>query len=266
MSTIRISTNFNIDISFPGAPFHRRLIAWILDMVIIILYLRFLVSLILSMMQDIENNPFLEGVMLILIYVPFFTYHLFSEILMKGQSIGKKIMRIRVVNENGGRPAVSQILIRWMIRTSDFILLILILNGFNGDEDSFSLFWRTAVAFILFITDIILVNVTEKHQRLGDILAHTILIQTNQKAGFEETIFRSLKEDYIPSFPEIMQLSDRDVNALKGILDTSKKEKDHSLALRAAEKLQDHLKIQSNLPPIEFLEVLLQDYNYLSTH
>jgi hypothetical protein len=35
-----------------------------------------------------------------------------------------------------------------------------------------------------------------------------------------------------------MQLNDRDINALKGIIDTAKKHKDHNMAYLAAEKNQ----------------------------
>ncbi|HEY0040037.1 MAG TPA: hypothetical protein VGB71_05200, partial [Flavisolibacter sp.] len=38
MSTIRVATNFNIDIEFIAPPFYRRLIAWVIDMVVLIFY------------------------------------------------------------------------------------------------------------------------------------------------------------------------------------------------------------------------------------
>ncbi len=37
------------------------------------------------------------------------------------------------------------------------------------------------------------------------------------------------------------------------------------MASNAAEKIKNHLKIESDLSPFEFLEILLKDYNYLST-
>ena len=67
-------------------------------------------------------------------------------------------------------------------------------------------------------------------------------------------------------FPQIMQLSDRDINSLKGIIDTARKHKDHNMAFMAAEKIKAHLKIDTYLEPEEFLEVLLKDYNYLSAN
>jgi hypothetical protein len=49
-------------------------------------------------------------------------------------------------------------------------------------------------------------------------------------------------------------------------LDTARKREDYNLAEMASEKIRNHLQIQTTLPAFEFLEVLLKDYNYLSTN
>lgn len=126
-------------------------------------------------------------------------------------------------------------------------------------------YWGIAAAVALLVADLILVN-SKNHQRLGDILAHTVLINTRQKEKITDTVFLEVSEKYTPLFPQIMQLSDRDINALKGIIDTAKKQKDQTMASKAAEKIKTHLQIQTSLPPAEFLEVLLKDYNYLSAN
>jgi uncharacterized RDD family membrane protein YckC len=267
MSLIRISTNFNIDITFPAAPFHRRLLAWLIDVIVIISYLFGLAKIMRVFSSDPGQNDYLQGFYILLFVVPLFTYHLFCEILLKGQSIGKRIMQLRVINENGGRPAISQVIIRWLIRTSDLMVMIILLNGVEASQSGgLQFLWRTGIAFLLLATDVILVNATEKHQRLGDLFAHTILIQTKQKADFADTIFLQVKDNYVPSFPQVMQLSDRDINALKGILDTARRQHDYDLADRASEKLKNHLNIQTSLSPFDFLEVLLKDYNFLTAH
>ena len=97
-------------------------------------------------------------------------------------------------------------------------------------------------------------------------LAHTILIRSSQKHSINETVFLDIGHDYVPSFPQVMQLSDRDMNSLKSILDTARKREDYNLAEMASEKIRNHLQIQTTLPAFEFLEVLLKDYNYLSTN
>ncbi|MDQ3682152.1 MAG: RDD family protein [Bacteroidota bacterium] len=262
MSTIRIATSFNIDLEFTAASFHRRLIAWILDVFVLLFY----IYVVFKMIDFFESNHDAERTwaLVILLIIPLFTYHLFCELLMNGQSVGKRIMGLRVVNENGGRPAISQFIIRWLIRTSDYMVVVILLYGPIAATQNMGFFWKISAAFSLFMADVILMNATKKHQRLGDILAHTLLIRTEQKADINDTIFCRVQDNYKPSFPQVMGLSDRDVNALKSILDTAKKHNDYQLANRAAEKIQLHLKIETDMLPFDFLEVLLKDYNYLS--
>jgi uncharacterized RDD family membrane protein YckC len=270
MSTIRIATNFNIDLDFEAAPFHRRFLAWVVDVLVVIFYAIILAKVFNWIQRDDfgdEGDNFLRSLFLFLLIVPPGLYHLICEILMKGQSIGKRITGIRVVNENGGRVAISQIIIRWLIRTSDFMALVILIYAPSAVERNDNEFmFQASAAMILLVLDVILVNASKKRQRLGDMLAHTILIRTRQEGTIDETIFTEVSNTYTPSFPQVMQLSDRDINALKGILDTAKRRHDYAMAEMASEKIKNHLKIQTPLSPFEFLEILLKDYNYLSAH
>jgi len=185
---------------------------------------------------------------------------------MNGQSIGKRIMRIRVVNENGGQPAIGQYVIRWLIRTSDYMVVaILLFAPVAAASGDLSYLWKIGIPLGLLFTDLILLN-SKKQQRLGDLLAHTLVISAAEKRMISDTVFLEVANTYIPSFPQVMQLSDRDINALKGIIDTSKKRRDYDLAEMASEKIKSHLKIDTTLSPYDFLETLLKDYNYLSAN
>jgi hypothetical protein len=182
---------------------------------------------------------------------------------MNGQSVGKKVLGIRVVNENGGRPSISQFIIRWLIRTSDYIYIVIIYTAEYFQNTGIILI-VLAIYSPLTIIDIILVVSTKKSQRIGDILAHTILVRTNARGSMEETVFMEVADNYVPVFPQIMRLSDKDINAIKSILDTARKKGDFNLAAMASEKIKSHLKINSSLSPFDFLDTLLKDYNYLS--
>jgi len=167
------------------------------------------------------------------------------------------------VSENGGRPGISQFIIRWLIRTGDYtIVIILMLNVFILINKELLVF--LAASLLLLLTDIILVISSKKSQRLGDILAHTILVRTGARGNINETVFMEVADSYIPVFPQIMKLSDKDINAIKSILDTSRKKGDFQLASMASEKIKNHLKIDTTLSPFDFLDTLLKDYNYLS--
>jgi uncharacterized RDD family membrane protein YckC len=265
MSVIRIMTNFNIELEFPAAPFHRRLIAWIIDIIVLYIYARLAVEVIKWFVES--DNEKAAWAALILLIIPMFTYHLICETLMNGQSFGKKITGIRVVNENGGQPGIGQFVIRWMIRTSDIMAVAIILTIQEAvRRGGGNYFWEVAIPLGLFITDIVLVNASKKNQRLGDMLAHTLLIRATEKHSIHDTVFQNIADNYRPSFPQVMQLSDRDMNSLKSILDTAKKRGDFNLAAMASEKIKNHLKIETSLSPFDFLEILLKDYNYLSAN
>jgi uncharacterized RDD family membrane protein YckC len=266
MSTIKVPTNFNIELEFEVPEFHRRMFSLLLDMVVQFFYILILSKIVSAIQRSsgYASDDYAESFAMIAM-IPFFLYHVLLEITMNGQSIGKKLMGIRVVNETGGKPSYSQFIIRWMLRLSDVwlvIALLILLSGSYGSSTESVIMSAFIVAF--FLLDIILVASTKKGQRLGDILAHTILIKTNAKAHISDTVFQEVADNYVPQFPQVMKLSDRDLNAVKSILDSSLKKGDYNLALMASDKIKNHLNIQSSLSPYEFLEVLLKDYNYLS--
>lgn len=267
MSVVRIATSFNIDLEFTLAPFHKRMIAWALDLVLQVVYLiiaaRFIRWLSLYMHNTADNAYNMWAIELLLM-LPFMLYHLVCEVSTNGQSLGKRLMGLRVVNENGSRPSIGQFIIRWLIRTSDLTLLTIIMYAPYAMMFGAAYFYAIGGTFLLLVTDVILVNSGKKSQRLGDLLAHTMLISTKQPGSFEETLFTDVEERYVPVFPQVMQLTDRDINSLKSILTSARTRRDHKLAAAASQKIQAYLHVQTTLSPFDFLETLLKDYNHLS--
>ena len=270
MAVIKVPTNFNIEVDFEVPEFYRRLLSLAIDTLFLFFYYKIAIEILIAIFKN--SNVFdgdrlynIYGVLLLLI-LPILMYHAVSEILMNGQSFGKKIMGIRVVNENGGKPSISQFLVRWMIRDIwFFFLLIMGIQSLAQNEEKGEGGFMVVLALIYFITDIVLVVSSKKGQRIGDILAKTILIRINTKGNIEDTVFIDVADSYVPCFPQIMQLSDKDINAIKSILETAKKKNDYNMAESACYKIKSHLKIESTLPPFDFLDILLKDYNYLST-
>lgn len=264
MSVIKVTTNFNIDLEFESAPFYKRLLAWLLDTIVLIIYVIIAAKALGSAARGAGDE--MAWALFMLLIIPYLTYHLICEIFMNGQSVGKRIMRLRVVNENGGQAAIGQYVIRWLIRTSDYMVIVILLYATEAARvGDFSFIWKIGIPMGLLFTDLILVN-SKKQQRLGDLLAHTLVISTAEKKSISDTVFLEVANTYTPSFPQVMQLSDRDINSLKGILDTAKKRHDYDLAEMASEKIKSHLKIDTTLSPFDFLEILLKDYNYLSAN
>ncbi|HEX7845167.1 MAG TPA: RDD family protein [Chitinophagaceae bacterium] len=268
MGAIKVPTNFNIDLEFDVPEFYRRLLAWIIDFVILFIYFKIAFKILIAIArksnlldEDVWHD--LTAVWMVL-SLPILLYHLALEIGLNGQSVGKKIMKLKVMNEYGGKPSVSQFLIRWVLRDIWFLFLLIFGISSLADGQHAEGWFMLLLSIGYFITDLVLVVSSKKGQRIGDILAHTIIIRTNTRSDIEETVFQEVSDNYVPSFPQIMRLSDRDINAIKSILETAKRKADFHMASNAAEKIKGHLGIDSSLSPFDLLEVLLKDYNYLS--
>ena len=269
MPTVKVPTNFNIDVEFEIPEFYKRFIALLIDWIILIFYTKIAAELLnaaaFQTPYDDDNWQTLNWLAIAVLYGPVLIYFPLTEIIMNGQTIGKRLMNLQVVNENGGKASISQLLIRWLVREIWFIFLFQMgqYYGYSGNalESSFLII----VVLGYFITDIALVVSSKKGQRLGDMLANTILIDIRKRGNIEDTVFQEVEDTYVPRFPEIMRLSDKDINAIKIILETARKKNDFYMAESAATKIKTHLKIENDMSPFDFLDTLLKDYNFLST-
>lgn len=260
MSRIKITTSLNIDLEFDIATFRRRLFAWLVDLIIFIFYY-IIVLKIIQNVKEPEGTANQTWAFLILI-LPIAMYPLILEYTMKGQTIGKKMLHIRVINEAGGNATISQYLLRWLLRVADFLMIIMILliATFN-----FQYVFLMGFTFLLATTDVLCVALTNKSQRLGDMAAGTILINTKTKHILNETVFMVVEDNYTVQYAEVMKLSDRDLNTIKSIYNNLLKRYDNILANNISNKIQSVLNISTNQEPIDFIETVLKDYNFLST-
>lgn len=263
MPAIKVATSFNIELEFEVPEFYRRLLALLIDGALIWVYLRIAQGLFDNMEMPAygDDAGWVKFIAIkYMLEVPYLIYFPLLEILTNGQSLGKKVMGLRVVTEDGGRISMGQIAIRWLVRD----IWLLFMARVNGSDDNLTGFMVIGMIGFL-VMDVVLVVSSKKGQRIGDMLAHTILIRTNTESDISQTVFQEVSDSYVPAFPQIMQLSDRDINAIKSILEIARRKGDFSMAENAATKVKNHLRIESNLSPFDFLEVLLKDYNYLST-
>ncbi|MGN7822816.1 RDD family protein [Chitinophaga varians] len=244
MSNIKIPTSFNIDLEFETADAMARFLAWLIDFGIRGAYV--LLAFIAIGALNISSNARMVFIILV-VTIPVMLYFLVTEIAMGGQSPGKKILHMKVVSLTGNQPTASQHLIRWIFRMIESPLM-------------------AGLFFIPVILPIVTMSRTAYNQRLGDLVAGTIVINTKRKGSIEETIFRDMSaSDYQPQFPQIMRLSDRDMNKVKELLDKALLAGDEVLAAKVAHRVKEVLHIQSDLPNTGFLETVLNDYNYYTT-
>lgn len=236
MNTIKITTTQNIELEYELASVGERIAGYFIDLLIIIAY--FIVIFFIMIGGDLIGwNSWI----LFLFFIPVFFYHLISEVYMNGQSVGKRVMKIKVVSLDGGQASVGQYIIRWLFRLVDFSMT-------NG------------------LCALISVAVSEKKQRVGDMVAGTTLIRTSPRTAFQQTIYVPTRQaDYIVSFPEVANLADKDMQLIKEVILSVNRTGNMTLAHEASEKIKQTLYIQSSMPPLHFLQVLLSDYNHLTS-
>ena len=258
MSSIQINTPFNIALDFELAGLTKRILSYCIDLFILVGYSWGLRTLLYDIF-GMKNNSW-YGIDLLFVSAPMLLYALVCEITMHGQSFGKKITGTRVMSLEGGEPTVSQYLIRWVLRFFEWPLV------FGFVFPGFMVVYQLIFVGFFGIFVVIIIAVSKSNQRLGDLAAGTVVVDTKIKAYLNETVFLDIShKDHKVLFPEVMKLSDRDINSVKSILDVAKKNGDIQLANSAAQKIKNHLNIQSSLSPFDFLEAVMMDYNYLST-
>lgn len=256
MSEIQISTPFNIDIEFEIAAFHKRLFAYFIDLIILVMYM---LSMLYMLYGGFKVGEGSYGFVLIVLVLPMLFYTLLTELRMNGQTIGKKIFKIKVVSLDGGEPTLGQYALRWFMRFYEWAFII------------FFLFWGNGGYGIMLlvtggITSIIVISLSAKSQRLGDLVANTVVVETASTLSVHDTIFMLVTNtDYHVKFPEVMRLSDRDINTIKNVLNQSKRTNTYEMCNRIAAKVQDVLKVPTDMYALDFLEKIMEDYNYLST-
>ena len=257
MSIITISTPFNIDLEFRVASFHKRLLAWFIDFMVLCAYNYVVCKFIIFPFGLSENMQY--ALFILLAAIPSYLYHFLMEQFLNGQSIGKRAMGLKVISQAGDEPTVSQYLLRWVLGIGNAVLFIL---------PFVMIYYPVVTVFLLvfYLPDVLAIGLSRKSQRLADMAANTVLIDRKHKTQIEDTIYLEIEEDrYTALFPQVMKLTDRDINGIRNLLDVKKQNRDNDIYMaQIAYRIKEVLKIESDLVPEDFLKQLLKDYNYIT--
>src|SRR5215210_4252331 len=240
MNIISITTSQNIELEYELGSVGDRMLGSIIDGIIKTAYAIFVMATFVF-----GNSRAFSGlyiVFLVLLALPFVFYNLASELLLNGQSVGKKIMGIKVISLSGEPPSFSQYLNRWVFRLVDFTL--------SGN-----------------MIGIIMIAATEKKQRLGDLVAGTVLVKTTPRTQINNILFQPTDAaTYSITYPEVINLKDRDVQLIKEIILSVMRTGNLMLATRAQHKLEEILRLKSRHgDSISFLQSILADYHHITS-
>ncbi len=261
MALVKMDTGFNIEVDFAISPFHKRFFAWLIDWLIQWVLVK-LLTLIFNINQYFivawgEPDQDWSFWMALAINLLVLFYHLICEISFNGRSPGKMAMNIQVVTMEGGQPSLGQYLLRWAFRLIDFPFLFVFAIASKDIPIYFFPIIFIGLAAVIF---------TPMSQRIGDLVAGTIIIDLKNRTSWEDTVFTEVESTYQPKYPQVMQLSDRDINTLKSIIENVRKKNDYDLSLRIADRIKSKLKLESDQDSLDFLETLLKDYNYYAVN
>ncbi len=233
MDNFQIETAQNVTIYQNVAHLSTRIGSYLIDLFFIIAYVIATTMLLNALDFDIGG----KWAVMSLLGLPIFFYSLVFEVLMNGQTPGKRLNKIRVVKIDGSKPTFGSYLLRWMLKIIDVslasgsvALLTILLNG--------------------------------KGQRLGDLAAETTVISEKKRITLKDTIIVDIPINYKPTFPQVTILNDTDIQSIKNLYIKAKKTGNHKIILNLHTKVTQLLDVKTDLKPINFIDIIIKDYNY----
>ncbi|PQJ19403.1 RDD family protein [Nonlabens tegetincola] len=238
MSNTAINTAQNVNIEYVYAGLGKRILAFIIDALVLFAYiiiLTFTVYRAISVLDGDNNIGAYE-----LSMIPIFIYSLIMHIIFNGRTVGKFIMGIKVVKEDGSPARWSDFIVRWIVRLVDLWLF-------------------------MFTVGTVSILLTDKQQRLGDMMAKTIVINTRKSVNISHTILQEVDEGYQPIFLNAHLLSDIQANEIKEIYRLAGQSRDYNVLHQLRLKIESILQIKSDLKDGQFVRTVLKDYFHLTS-
>lgn len=242
MSELTINTTQNVNINFKAASVGERILASLIDLLIKFAYVLavtyfFFELLGFGVLVD-SLDPWSGRAIYIIVFFPAFIYSIVLESLFEGQTIGKKLIKIKVVKLDGYQAGFGDYLIRWIFR-------IIENNLFGG-----------LIGLIAMVS-------SKKVQRFGDMAAGTAVITLKNSISISNTILEDIGSEYVPTYPLVIKLSDNDLRIIKETFNNALAQDDFDLINKLKEKIEKVTGIkkqgESNR---EFVRTILKDYNF----
>ncbi|WP_282044086.1 RDD family protein [Winogradskyella flava] len=233
MDEFQIETAQNVGINQNVASIGDRLLGYLIDSAIILLY--FIASIMLLVTLDLDMGD--AWAIYLLVNLPAFLYYVLLETFWDGKTVGKSVMRTKVVKLDGSKPGFANYFVRWILRIVDVVLT-------SGGA---------AVLTIL---------IKGNGQRIGDIAAGTTVISEKQKVSIDDTILKEIPMDYVPSYSQVTVLNDTDIQKVKNLYDEAVRKGNHNIILNLHHRLVKVMNVEPKEKPVDFVAKVIKDYNY----
>ncbi|MEO7977159.1 RDD family protein [Flavobacterium sp.] len=242
MSELSINTTQNVKINFKAASVGERIGSYFIDLIIKIAYGIVVYGIFfywMGMNHFLDNGDMWSVISIILIfYFPIIIYSITMESIFEGQTIGKKLNKIKVVKIDGYQAGFGDYLIRWFFRLIDV-----------------SLFYG--------VIGMITIASNKRGQRLGDMAAGTSVISLKNNINISHTILEEIGNAYVPTYPLVIKLSDNDMRIIKETFLKADATNDYEIISKLVNKIEHvtGIKNQSGNNR-DFIRIVLKDYNF----
>jgi uncharacterized RDD family membrane protein YckC len=241
MKTIEITTAQKVTIQYELASVGNRIAAFIVDLMV----LYGMVLLLTAVFVNLLGGASLFNYFIFLVLVPIMLFYtLMSEILLDGQTLGKRAVGLKVVKLNGDPASAFDYLIRWAFRFTDI--------------------WMSAGSVAA-----LLISSSLYSQRLGCLLSGTTVIKKNSSRTFalKDILNIYSTENYEPKYPQVVQIDEKDMIFLKKVLERHKKYKNEAhkkVVIDLSNKIAEILDVNPPKDKEKFLETVLSDFIVLT--
>ncbi|GEM_PF-35489 len=269
MPILKVQTAQNVQINYELGSVGLRLLAAILDLVVVILYIfiaQYLMGALANIhffQEDLSILFFLVIILPILLYLPV------AEYLWNGRTVGKYLLKLKVVRVDGTAPSLGDYILRWLLRTLDvklgFLMIFFVPSTPSSQAQETFMIW-TMVLMLVPLPVVGLVSMVRSglNQRVGDRLAGTVVIKKKKLYSLADTLLRATEQDYTPVYKNVLKLRDKDIYIIKDALDNLETKRNYDYVNKLAEKAKAILEIDDETKPVALLQTLLRDYDYLA--
>lgn len=238
MSQTNIITGQYVKISQSPASLIARIVAWIIDIIILTIYTIGISIIVIKLFEETLSEGIAFFAFVLITFLLPLAYPLLCEVFFNGQSIGKRVMKTRVVKKDGSVPTLGDYLMRWLLFIVDGPMM-----GCIG------------IIFIIF---------SKNRQRLGDMAAGTMVIKLNsysrKRVSLEE--FGYVSQNYRPIFPQAADLTLKQADVIQRCLQSKERQRITRLS-RLAQKVRAMFGVSNgHMGDEQFLRTILHDFQY----
>lgn len=259
MKSVEFVSAQNVKVEYEYATVIQRTTATIIDATTVAVYL--IIMFVIILRTESEYTMMWE---LIVMKLPWIFYHPILEYLTHGQTLGKYALGIRVVTYDGERPGLREIFTRWIFKGH----FLWISFSFFGSPQT--LLFAGMIHICMGIIGFVYASISEKKQRMGDVMAGTIVIKDKSSVRYSLRDVLSIKsqENYTPEYPNVVRFTDEDMLLIKNTIQRLRKFPNPETKKFAIELANESARLigleKTPEKRLKFLQTLLQDYVVLT--